>query len=84
MKGRLERERASKDKDRQEVIGGEAAEKSWISKPSTITMALPAKDDWSSTGLRVEKGQKIRIIANGEIDLGGGYKCGPEGHRACG
>src|SRR5213079_2778771 len=30
-----------------------------------LTVAIPAREDWTSTGLIVAKGQKIRITASG-------------------
>src|SRR5882724_6906481 len=44
-----------------------------------VTVAIPAREDWTSTGLIVAKGQKVRITASGQVDLGNGRKSGPEG-----
>jgi hypothetical protein len=35
--------------------------------------------DWTTTEIIVTRGQRIHIAAEGEIDLGDGHKCGPEG-----
>ena len=43
------------------------------------TVSVAAANDWSSTEIRVQKGQRIVINANGEVDLGNGQRSGPEG-----
>ena len=40
---------------------------------------VAAAADWSSTEIRVTKGQTIVIEATGEVELGGGLKSGPTG-----
>jgi len=45
----------------------------------SVTVAIPAREDWTSTGLIVTKGQKVRISASGQVDLGSGRKSGPDG-----
>jgi len=45
----------------------------------SVTVAIPAREDWTSTGLIVAKGQKVRVTATGQVDLGNGRKSGPDG-----
>ena len=40
---------------------------------------VAAAADWTSTEIRVQKGQRIVIDASGEIDLGGSQRSGPSG-----
>ena len=40
---------------------------------------VAAAADWSSTEIRVAKGQKVVIEASGEVELGNGQKSGPNG-----
>jgi len=40
---------------------------------------VAAAADWTSTEIRVQKGQRITISASGEIDLGGSQRSGPGG-----
>jgi hypothetical protein len=43
----------------------------------TITVAAAA--DWTSTEIRVQRGQRIFISASGEVELGQNHRSGPEG-----
>lgn len=43
------------------------------------TVSVAAAADWTSTELRVQKGQRIIISASGEIDLGNNQRSGPDG-----
>lgn len=43
------------------------------------TVSVIAAADWTSTEIRVRKGQRITISATGQIDLGGNRRSGPEG-----
>jgi len=43
------------------------------------TVTVPAAADWTSTEIRVQRGQRIVINARGEVDLGAGQRTGPEG-----
>lgn len=43
----------------------------------TVTVAAGA--DWTSTEIRVQRGQRIVINASGEVDLGEGQRTGPGG-----
>lgn len=43
------------------------------------TVSVPASLDWTSTEIRVQRGQRIRITASGEIDLGNGTRSTPGG-----
>src|SRR5215475_10359738 len=45
----------------------------------SVTVNIPAREDWTSTGIVVAKGQKVRVSATGSVDLGLGRKSGPEG-----
>jgi hypothetical protein len=49
----------------------------------SVTVAIPAREDWTSTGLVVAKGQKVRVTASGQVDLGGGTqkRARGRGHR---
>jgi hypothetical protein len=40
---------------------------------------VAAAADWTSTGIRVQRGQRIIIEANGEIELGSNKRSGPDG-----
>lgn len=42
-------------------------------------VSVAAAADWTSTEIRVQKGQRIVISASGEIDLGDNQRCGPDG-----
>lgn len=44
-----------------------------------VTVAGAA--DWTSTEIRVQRGQRIVINASGEVDLGENQRSGPEGRR---
>lgn len=43
------------------------------------TVSVPATADWTSTEIRVQRGQRISITASGEVDLGGGQRSTPGG-----
>lgn len=43
------------------------------------TVSVAAAADWTSTQIRVQKGQRIVITASGEVDLGDGQRTGPDG-----
>jgi hypothetical protein len=43
----------------------------------TITVAAAA--DWTSTEIRVQRGQRISISASGEVELGQNHRSGPDG-----
>lgn len=43
------------------------------------TVTVPAAADWTSTEIRVQRGQRIVINARGEVDLGEGRRTGPGG-----
>jgi hypothetical protein len=40
---------------------------------------VAAAADWTSTGIRVQKGQRIIIEASGEVELGNNRRSGPDG-----
>lgn len=42
-------------------------------------VSVAAAADWTSTEIRVQKGQRISINASGEIDLGDNKRSGPDG-----
>jgi hypothetical protein len=43
------------------------------------TVSVAAAADWTSTEIRIQRGQRIVIGATGEVDLGDGNRCGPDG-----
>ncbi|HZS05602.1 MAG TPA: hypothetical protein VFD58_12250 [Blastocatellia bacterium] len=43
------------------------------------TVSVPATADWTSTEIRVQRGQRISISASGEVDLGNGQRSSPGG-----
>jgi len=43
------------------------------------TVSVAAAADWTSTEIRVQRGQRIVISASGEVDLGDSQRSGPEG-----
>lgn len=43
------------------------------------TVSVAAGADWTSSEIRVQRGQRIVISAIGEVDLGDGKRTGPEG-----
>ncbi|MDX2030982.1 MAG: hypothetical protein SF339_09955 [Blastocatellia bacterium] len=43
------------------------------------TVSVAAAADWTSTEIRVQRGQRIVISATGEVDLGDNQRTGPEG-----
>ena len=43
------------------------------------TVSVVAAADWTSTEIRIKKGQRISINASGQIDLGNSRRTGPEG-----
>lgn len=43
------------------------------------TISVAAGADWTSSDIRVQRGQRIVISAIGEVDLGDGKRTGPEG-----
>jgi hypothetical protein len=43
------------------------------------SVTVPAAADWTSTEIRVQRGQRIVINARGEVDLGDGQRTGPAG-----
>jgi hypothetical protein len=43
------------------------------------SVSVVAAADWTSSEIRVKKGQRISISASGQIDLGSGRRAGPEG-----
>lgn len=46
---------------------------------SDKTVSVVAAADWTSTEIRIRKGQRVSISASGQIDLGGNRRVGPEG-----
>ena len=46
------------------------------------TVSVGAAADWTSTEIRVQRGQRIVINANGEVDLGNNRRSGPDGLNA--
>jgi len=50
--------------------GGALAEK---------TVSVLATNDWTSTDIRVQRGQRISVTASGEVDLGNGRRASPSG-----
>jgi len=45
----------------------------------SVVISVPAREDWVSTGLRIRRGQRIRISASGQITLSKGERTGPDG-----
>jgi hypothetical protein len=43
------------------------------------TVSIAAAADWTSTEIRVQRGQRIVVSASGEVDLGDNQRTGPEG-----
>ncbi len=43
------------------------------------TISVPSTIDWTSTEIRVQRGQRISITVSGEIDLGNGVRSTPGG-----
>ncbi|HKQ72932.1 MAG TPA: hypothetical protein VJ810_04335 [Blastocatellia bacterium] len=43
------------------------------------TVSVAGAADWTSTEIRVQRGQRIVISATGEVDLGDNQRAGPEG-----
>ena len=43
------------------------------------TVSVAGAADWTSTEIRVQRGQRIVISASGEVDLGDNQRTGPEG-----
>lgn len=43
------------------------------------TVSVAAGADWTSSDVRVQRGQRIVISAIGEVDIGDGKRTGPEG-----
>jgi hypothetical protein len=43
------------------------------------TLNIAAAADWTSTEIRIQRGQRIRITATGEVDLGNKGRTGPNG-----
>jgi hypothetical protein len=43
------------------------------------TVSVAAAADWTSTEIRVQRGQRIVITASGEVDLGDNQRAGPDG-----
>jgi hypothetical protein len=42
-------------------------------------VSIAAAADWTSTEIRVQRGQRIVVSASGEVDLGDNQRTGPEG-----
>lgn len=43
------------------------------------TVSVGASSDWTSTEIRVQRGQRISVSASGEVDLGNNRRTGPNG-----
>ena len=43
------------------------------------TVSIAAAADWTSTEIRIQRGQRIVISADGQVDLGDNQRTGPEG-----
>ncbi len=56
---------------------GEAESSGSVIAEKTVSVAAAA--DWTSTDIRVQRGQKVVINAAGEVDLGDNQRSGPEG-----
>jgi hypothetical protein len=51
-----------------------------LSGAETVTASLPAKNEWTSSGVRLRKGVKYRVSASGEWHMGGFCaRSGPSG-----
>jgi hypothetical protein len=59
------------------AAGGTSSPTSRVLVEKTVT--VPAAADWTSTEIRVQKGQLIVLNASGEVDLGNGRRSGPAG-----
>jgi len=57
-------------------VEAEAASGS-LSAEKTVNVAAAA--DWTSTEIRLQRGQKVVISASGEVDLGANKRSGPDG-----
>jgi hypothetical protein len=55
------------------------AESSLIPVVAEKTVSVAAAADWTSTEIRVSRGQRIVISASGEVDLGGNQRTSPDG-----
>lgn len=49
---------------------------------SEKTLNIAAAADWTSTEIRIQRGQRIRITASGEVDLGNKGRATPAGISA--
>jgi hypothetical protein len=50
-----------------------------VSLMTEKTVSVAAAADWTSTEIRVQKGQRITVSASGEVDLGNNQRSGPNG-----
>lgn len=50
-----------------------------VSAIAEKTVSVAAAADWTSTEIRVQRGQRIVISSTGEVDLGDGTRSGPDG-----
>jgi hypothetical protein len=72
----VERETAKEPVEAPQVTSTGAAE-SLVAAEKNVSVVAAA--DWTSTEIRVRKGQRISITASGEVDLGNNQRTGPEG-----
>lgn len=50
-----------------------------VSAIAEKTVSVAAAADWTSTEIRVQRGQRLVISATGEVELGDGNRSGPDG-----
>jgi hypothetical protein len=59
---------------------------SFAAEPTAVlaekSVKVIAAADWTSTEIRVRRGQRVSVAASGEVDLGGNRMSGPDGHKA--
>src|SRR5262245_4923969 len=60
-------------------VESDTASASSGSSTAEKTVKVAAAADWTSTELRLQRGQKVVISASGEVDLGNDKRTGPDG-----
>ena len=65
--------------DSERTVAREAADPPSVPPVAEKDVRVAAAADWSSTEIRIQKGQRIVIEATGEVELGGGQRSSPSG-----
>lgn len=65
--------------DRSMNLPSESPQRSYTASSAERTFTIPANQQWFDTGIDVEPGMRLEVVASGTISLGQGRNAGPGG-----